>query len=98
MIEEIGATKPAMANVTRAVLRLLMQYAVRPNCGLITRLPDSKPIEPRRVIRGRMMSCHSSSDDGRLERANGSHLRCCSTPVNAEAMSSKCVDRTSIME
>ena len=28
MIEEIGATKPAMANVTRAVLRLLMQYAV----------------------------------------------------------------------
>ena len=28
MIEEIGATKPAMANITRAVLRLLMQYAV----------------------------------------------------------------------
>ncbi len=28
MIEEIGAAKPAMANITRAVLRLLMQYAV----------------------------------------------------------------------
>jgi integrase len=28
MVEEIGAAKPAMANVTRAVLRLLMQYAV----------------------------------------------------------------------
>jgi integrase len=28
MIEEIGAAKPAMANLTRAVLRLLMQYAV----------------------------------------------------------------------
>ena len=28
MIEEIGAAKPAMANMTRAVLRLLMQYAV----------------------------------------------------------------------
>jgi integrase len=28
MVEEIGAAKPAMANITRAVLRLLMQYAV----------------------------------------------------------------------
>jgi hypothetical protein len=28
MIEEIGAAKPAMANITRAVLRLLMQHAV----------------------------------------------------------------------
>ncbi len=28
MIEEIGAAKPAMANITRAVLRLLMQFAV----------------------------------------------------------------------
>ena len=28
MIEEIGAAKPAMANITRSVLRLLMQYAV----------------------------------------------------------------------
>ena len=28
IIEEIGAAKPAMANITRAVLRLLMQYAV----------------------------------------------------------------------
>jgi integrase len=28
IVEEIGAAKPAMANVTRAVLRLLMQYAV----------------------------------------------------------------------
>jgi integrase len=28
MIEEIGASKPAMANITRAVLRLLMQHAV----------------------------------------------------------------------
>jgi len=28
MVEEIGAAKPAMANITRAVLRLLMQHAV----------------------------------------------------------------------
>jgi integrase len=28
IIEEIGAAKPAMANITRAVLRLLMQHAV----------------------------------------------------------------------
>jgi integrase len=28
IIEEIGAAKPAMANITRAVLRLLMQFAV----------------------------------------------------------------------
>jgi integrase len=28
IVEEIGAAKPAMANITRAVLRLLMQYAV----------------------------------------------------------------------
>ena len=28
MVEEIGSAKPAMANITRAVLRLLMQYAV----------------------------------------------------------------------
>ena len=28
IVEEIGAAKPAMANMTRAVLRLLMQYAV----------------------------------------------------------------------
>ena len=28
MVEEIGAAKPAMANITRAVLRLLMRYAV----------------------------------------------------------------------
>jgi enterobacteria phage integrase len=28
MIEEIGAAKPAMANITRAVLRLLMQHAI----------------------------------------------------------------------
>ena len=98
MIEEIGATKPAMANITRAVLRLLINMRSRLNCGPITRLPDSKPIGRRRVIRGRMMSCHNSSNDGRLERANGSHLRCCSTPVSAEATSSKCVDRTFITE
>jgi integrase len=28
IVEEVGAAKPAMANITRAVLRLLMQYAV----------------------------------------------------------------------
>jgi enterobacteria phage integrase len=28
IVEEIGAERPAMANITRAVLRLLMQYAV----------------------------------------------------------------------
>jgi hypothetical protein len=28
MVKEIAAAKPAMANITRAVLRLLMQHAV----------------------------------------------------------------------
>ena len=98
MVEEIGAAKPAMANITRAVLRLLMQYAVDAELRLITRSPVSKPTEPVRAIPGRMMSCHSSSDDGRLERANGSHLHCCSTPGSARATLSKCADRTSLTD
>ena len=44
------------------------------------------------------MSCHSSSNDGPLERANGSHLHCCSTPDNAQATSSKCTGRTSLTD
>ena len=44
MVEEIGAAKPAMANITRAVLRLLMQYAVETELRLdnpVRRWPSS---------------------------------------------------------
>lgn len=90
MIEEIGAAKPAMANITRAVLRLLMQHAVETELRLDNPVSNSRAIVLAPVILGRTMSCHNSSSDGSLERANGSRLRCCSIPVSVQATLSKC--------
>lgn len=89
MVEEIGAAKPAMANIARAVLRLLMQYAVETELRR-----GSKLIEREPAIPGRTMSWPNSSDDGRWERGNGSHSHCCSTPDGGQATLSKCAGRT----
>ena len=64
MVEEIGAAKPAMANITRAVLRLLMQYAVDAQLRHDNPVAGLKAYRTGRAILGRMMSYHGSSNDG----------------------------------
>ena len=59
MIEEIGAAKPAMANMTRAVLRLLMQYAVETELRHDNPVLGLKSFTTGPVIPGRMTGYRS---------------------------------------
>ena len=95
ILQEIGASRPGMANLTQKVLRVLMQYAI--DIGWRTDNPVAG-IKPYRLG-----TRHTWSDeelaalrrDGRLGRENGLLTPCCSTPGNESATWCACAARTS---
>ena len=72
IIEEIGVKRPGMANLTRAVMRRVISFAI--NMGLRTDNPfDGVPQSTgsARTILGRMIRLPRSRNDGRSGPASG---------------------------
>jgi hypothetical protein len=86
VIEEIGATRPGMANLTRSVLSKIITYAIETGLRTIPS-PASSHIASAPITPGLTRRLPNSNAAGLSARASDWHSRCCSTPGSVAVMS-----------
>jgi hypothetical protein len=77
-IDSCGATRPGMANLTRAVLSKVMEYAIEDG------VRDDNPFAGLKRYR---LGTINLNADGHLGHASDLRLCCCSIPASAAATS-----------
>jgi hypothetical protein len=81
-IHAIGAEKPGMANITRAVLRKLLGHAIRVGYRNDNPVTESTAIRAAPTTLGPTPSVPPMSADGHWEPESGLPMPCCSVPGN----------------
>jgi hypothetical protein len=87
VIEEIGATRPGMANLTRSVLSKVIAYAIETGIRPDNPFAGLKSTGSAPITHGRMRRLPSSSAVGLSARASGLRSPCCCTPGSGAATS-----------
>ena len=97
IIEEIGATRPGMANLTLKVMRRLFAYAIKKDRVTTIHLSASSPTGLAPITLGRTTRSRPTKRYGPSARVSGWPLTCYSIPDNGSVMLPRCVGLICVM-